>query len=74
MDKENQLPKTILYCLNPRDNEMIASMIGNFQGDGIAGKYSLVLDGGLTIKRRNGTSVTTAFSIRVTQSICWNAN
>lgn len=38
MDKENQLPKTILYCLNPRDNEMIASMIGNFQGDGIAGK------------------------------------
>lgn len=38
MDATNQLPKTIIYCLNPRDNEMIASMIGNFQGDGIAGK------------------------------------
>ncbi|HDR1012549.1 Uronate isomerase [Pasteurella multocida] len=38
MDKTNQLPKTILYCLNPRDNEVIGSMIGNFQGDGIAGK------------------------------------
>lgn len=38
MDKTAQLPKTILYCLNPRDNEMIASMIGNFQSDGIAGK------------------------------------
>ncbi|OOF69831.1 glucuronate isomerase [Rodentibacter caecimuris] len=38
MDKTDQLPKTILYCLNPRDNEMIATMIGNFQTGGIAGK------------------------------------
>ncbi len=32
------LPKTILYNLNPRDNYLFASMIGNFQGDGIPGK------------------------------------
>ncbi|WGK81380.1 glucuronate isomerase [Vibrio aestuarianus] len=38
MDKSDELPKTILYCLNPRDNEMIATMIGNFQGGGVAGK------------------------------------
>ena len=38
MDRTNALPRTILYCLNPRDNEMLATMIGNFQGDGIAGK------------------------------------
>ncbi len=38
MDQTNQLPKTILYCLNPRDNEMIGAMIGNFQTGGIAGK------------------------------------
>ncbi len=38
MDCTNELPRTILYCLNPRDNEMIATMIGNFQGGGIAGK------------------------------------
>ncbi len=38
MDKSNELPKTILYCLNPRDNEMMATMIGNFQGGGIPGK------------------------------------
>lgn len=38
MDYHDQLPKTILYCLNPRDNEMIGSMIGNFQTGGIAGK------------------------------------
>ncbi len=38
MDQNNELPKTILYCLNPRDNEMIATMIGNFQTGGIAGK------------------------------------
>lgn len=34
LDQTNQLAKTILYNLNPRDNEMIASMLGNFQ-DGI---------------------------------------
>lgn len=38
MDQTNELPKTILYCLNPRDNEMLATMAGNFQGNGIAGK------------------------------------
>ena len=38
MDQTNQLPKTILYCINPRDNEMLGTMIGNFQGGGIAGK------------------------------------
>ena len=32
------LPKTILYCLNPRDNEVIGTMVGNFQGEGMPGK------------------------------------
>jgi glucuronate isomerase len=35
LDKNNELPKTILYNINPRDNAVIASMIGNFQ-DGSA--------------------------------------
>ncbi len=38
LDKTDQLPRTILYCLNPRDNEMIAAMCGNFQDGKIAGK------------------------------------
>ncbi|MEM9581702.1 MAG: glucuronate isomerase [Pseudomonadota bacterium] len=37
MDRVDALPKTILYGLNPGDNEMLASMIGNFQG-GMPGK------------------------------------
>lgn len=36
--RQNALPKTILYCLNPRDNEVIATMAGNFQGEGQPGK------------------------------------
>ncbi|QTF10072.1 glucuronate isomerase [Brenneria izadpanahii] len=36
--KDNHLPKTILYCLNPRDNEVIGTMVGNFQGEGTPGK------------------------------------
>lgn len=31
LDCEDKLPKTIIYNLNPRDNELIATMIGNFQ-------------------------------------------
>ena len=33
LDKVNKLPKTILYVLNPRDNELIATIIGAFQGE-----------------------------------------
>lgn len=36
--KQDALPKTILYCLNPSDNEILGTMIGNFQGAGIQGK------------------------------------
>lgn len=38
LDQEDLLPKTILYVLNPRDNYVIGTMIGNFQGGGIRGK------------------------------------
>ncbi|MHB9049693.1 MAG: glucuronate isomerase [Pirellulales bacterium] len=34
MDRQGRLAKTILYNLNPRDNELVAAMIGNFQ-DGV---------------------------------------
>ena len=38
LDREGQLAKTILYCINPADNEMIATMIGNFQEGPTPGK------------------------------------
>jgi len=38
LDSQNKLPKTILYNLNPRDNELIATMIGNFQDGFSPGK------------------------------------
>ncbi len=38
LDSEGQLAKTILYCINPADNEMIATMIGNFQEGPTPGK------------------------------------
>ena len=38
LDTENQLAKTILYNLNPRDNELIATMLGNFQDGSVPGK------------------------------------
>jgi len=38
LDIENRLAKTILYNLNPRDNELLATMAGNFQDGTIPGK------------------------------------
>ncbi len=38
LDKTNQLPRMVLYNLNPADNYLFASMIGNFQDGSIAGK------------------------------------
>ena len=38
LDKNGQLPRTIIYNLNPRDNEMIVTMLGNFQDGTAAGK------------------------------------
>ena len=38
LDAEGHLTKTILYNLNPADNAMVATMIGNFQDGSVAGK------------------------------------
>ncbi|SDQ15408.1 glucuronate isomerase [Pseudovibrio sp. Tun.PSC04-5.I4] len=38
LDEDDALPRTILYCLNPRDNEVISAMCGNFQGGDVVGK------------------------------------
>ncbi len=38
LDMENKLTKTILYNLNPRDNELYATMLGNFQDGSVPGK------------------------------------
>ncbi|WP_449598865.1 glucuronate isomerase [Niallia sp. Marseille-Q9988] len=38
LDKDNQLPKTILYSLNPNHGPIIASAAGNFQAAGVKGK------------------------------------
>ncbi|NLW56532.1 MAG: glucuronate isomerase [Firmicutes bacterium] len=41
LDETNELPKMILYSLNPIDNEMLATIAGSFQGGGIPGKMQL---------------------------------
>ncbi len=38
LDQQDKLARTILYNLNPRDNELFATMLGNFQDGTIAGK------------------------------------
>ena len=38
LDNEGRLAKTILYNLNPSANEVVATMLGNFQDGSVAGK------------------------------------
>ena len=38
LDSQDQLAKTILYSLNPADNELLATMIGNFNDGSVPGK------------------------------------
>ena len=38
LNREGNLPKTIIYSLNPADNAAIVSTMNCFQGDGIRGK------------------------------------
>ncbi|WP_221568511.1 glucuronate isomerase [Alkalihalobacillus sp. TS-13] len=38
LEVNRALPKTILYCLNPKDNYILATMAGNFQDGSIPGK------------------------------------
>lgn len=38
LDSKNKLAKTILYNLNPADNEVLATMIGNFNDGSVKGK------------------------------------
>ena len=38
LEADGKLPKTILYSLNPAADDLLAAMIGNFQGGGVKGK------------------------------------
>ena len=38
LDEQNKLAKTIIYNLNPADNEVMATMIGNYNDGSVAGK------------------------------------
>ncbi|WP_339207607.1 glucuronate isomerase [Paenibacillus sp. FSL K6-3182] len=41
LDMDDALPKTIVYSLNAKDNDVLGSIIGSFQGGGVPGKIQL---------------------------------
>lgn len=41
LDRTDELPRTVFYCLNEKDDAKIASVMGCFQGPGIVGKMQL---------------------------------
>ena len=53
LDRNDRLAKTIIYNLNPRDNELVATMIGNFQ-DGRYGAGKIQFGSGVVVPRSEG--------------------
>ena len=51
LNLEDKLTKTILYNLNPKDNAMMATMIGNFKTESPQGKFNGVAAGGSWTKK-----------------------
>ena len=41
LDKDGEMPKTILYCLNPRDNYALTVLAGCFQKEGVKGRVQV---------------------------------
>lgn len=41
LDQQNALPRTILYNLNQKDNQVLAGMMANFTEEGVPGKVQL---------------------------------
>ncbi|MBR3359118.1 MAG: glucuronate isomerase [Solobacterium sp.] len=41
LDQNAECPKTIVYSLNPVDNELLGTLLGCFQGDEVPGKIQL---------------------------------
>ncbi len=41
LEKRQAMPKTVLYTLNPKDYYVMGTVMGSFQGGGIAGKMQL---------------------------------
>ncbi|CAH0267782.1 Uronate isomerase [Peribacillus sp. Bi96] len=41
LDQEDALPRVVLFNLNPKDNLVLASMMGNFYEEGVPGKVQL---------------------------------
>ena len=41
LDLNGECPKTIVYSLNPADNELLGTLLGCFQGDEVPGKIQL---------------------------------
>ena len=73
--KKILLPKTILYCLNPRDNEVLGTMIGNFQGEGMPGKMQFGSGWWFNDQeRRYGTSDDPTGAARSAEPLCGHAD
>ena len=51
LDGDNKLAKTIIYNLNPADNELMATMIGNFNDGSLQERCSGVVPGGFLIRK-----------------------
>ncbi len=72
LDKDNQLAKTIIYNLNPADNELFATMTGNFMDGSIPGKLQWG-SGWWFLDQKDGMEkqINTLSNMGLLSRLCW---
>ena len=74
LDTNNKLAKTIIYNLNPADNELMATMIGNFNDGSAAGKIQWGSAWWFLDQKDGMTKQINALQqYGIAESVCWYA-
>ncbi len=72
--REGKLTKTILYNLNPRDNELMATMAGNFNDGSMPGKMQFGSAGGSWIRKTGSETAQRPFEYGPPEPVRGNAD
>ena len=75
LDQERKLAKTILYNLNPADNEVMATMPGNFQDGSVPGKIQFG-SGWWFLDQKDGMEkqLNALSNLGLLEPFCWHAH
>jgi len=70
LEKEDKLPRVVLYNSNPNDNYVFATMVGNFHDRGMPARSSSAAHGGFLTRSTASMATRRAFQRRPVEPLC----